>query len=123
LHWNGVTTFDSCRSYRICPQGFFVRTAAFVLAIIVAAFPLEALAYCSEPSAPSCASRYGSFDDEWEFDRCKSEMESYQSDVEQFISCNNDEAQRAVEEAKRASERAASEYSDAVDHFNRRARQ
>ena len=69
-----------------------------------------------EPSAPSCASRYGSFDDEWEFDRCKRDMENYRDEVESFIQCNNDEIHRAHQ----ASEEAASEYSEAVDGFNKR---
>ncbi len=44
-------------------------------------------------------------------------MEAYRSEVEDFIQCNNEEARRA----QQASEEAASEYSDAVDSFNRRA--
>lgn len=92
-----------------------------VIILAVAAFfsPIGAFAYCSEPSAPSCASRYGSFDDEWEFDRCKRDMEDYRSEVESFISCNNDE----IRKAQQASEEAASEYSEAVDDFNKRAEQ
>jgi hypothetical protein len=43
-------------------------SAGTVLASLVCA--VEAAAYCSELSAPSCANRYGAFDDEWEFDRC-----------------------------------------------------
>ncbi|SCB13091.1 hypothetical protein [Rhizobium hainanense] len=73
-----------------------------------------ALAYCNEPSAPSCADRYGAFDDEWEFSRCKSEMETYKSDVETFLSCTK-------REAEAASDKAISEYNDAVESFNRRA--
>lgn len=88
-----------------------------LIAAILSLSPIgEAYAfYCSEPSAPSCASRYGSFDDEWEFDRCKREMESYKNDVESFIDCNNQQARRENEEA-------ISEYGNAVDSFNRRAR-
>ncbi|NGO51627.1 hypothetical protein [Allomesorhizobium camelthorni] len=85
-------------------------------------YPNFAFAYCSEPSAPSCASDYGSFDDEWEFDRCKDDMEDYQSEVESFISCNNREAQEAVDQAQRANQAAAEEYSSAVDDFNNRTR-
>ncbi|MBB2678696.1 UNVERIFIED_ORG: hypothetical protein M2312_002199 [Rhizobium esperanzae] len=82
----------------------------------------EAFAYCSEPSAPSCASSFGGFDDEWEFDRCKREMESYKDDVERFIGCNNDEAEAALRKARDDNESATSEYNDAVETFNRRAR-
>lgn len=71
--------------------------------------------YCSEPTAPSCASRYGSFDDEWEFERCKREMDSYKDEVESYIDCNNQQARRENDDA-------ISNYSSAVDSFNRRAR-
>lgn len=77
--------------------------------------PISAYAYCYEPSAPSCASTFGGFDDEWEFDRCKREMESYKADVESYIDCNNQQARRKNEDA-------ISEYESAVDSFNRRAR-
>ncbi|WP_309086405.1 hypothetical protein [Chelativorans sp.] len=68
-------------------------------------------AYCSEPSAPYCAEQYGEFDDGYEFERCKSEMESYRADVESYLDC-----------LREASEQALSEYNDAVESFNRRAR-
>lgn len=90
--------------------------------LLGAMLPTGSFAYCSEPSAPSCASRFGAFEDEWEFDRCKSDMESYKSDVEDFMSCERREAQDAVDEAERKAESAASDYSDAVDDFNRRTR-
>lgn len=77
----------------------------------------NAAAYCSKPDAPYCASEYGAFDGEDEFDRCKSEMNSYQSEVEDFISCLN----REIEDLKRQGGSAADEYEDAVASFNRRA--
>lgn len=98
-------------------------------------FPSFAMAYCSEPSAPSCATGYGSFDGEWEFDSCKRDMESYQSEVEAFYQCNKRQAQEFVDKAeearteaedeiqkaKSANERATSDYNDAVQSFNRKA--
>lgn len=38
-----------------------------------------AAALCYVPSALSCATSYGAFSDQWDFDRCKNEMESYHS--------------------------------------------
>lgn len=70
--------------------------------------------YCRKPSAPSCAERYGSFDDDYEFDRCKREMEDFKSEVERFIDCNNQQARSDNEES-------ISDYKDAVESFNRRA--
>ena len=90
-----------------------------IAASFAALIPFEALAYCSEPSAPSCATRYGAFDDEWDFDRCKRDMENYKSEVESFMSCKS----REIQEASNESESAASDYNDAVESFNRRARQ
>ncbi|WP_245478130.1 MULTISPECIES: hypothetical protein [unclassified Mesorhizobium] len=81
-----------------------------VSSLLAGSTSAEAFYYCTEPTAPSCTSRFGSFDDEWEFDRCKREMKNYQSDVETFIACNNS-----------ANEQAVSDYSDAVKKFNRRA--
>lgn len=101
-----------------------------VVALAVTLMPAHALAYCSEPSTPYCASGYGRFDDEWEFRRCKSDMESYQSDVEEFIGCNNREAEEAAREAeeiagkaRNANETAISDFNDAVESFNQRAGQ
>lgn len=94
----------------------------YLLASLLLCSPAPALAFCSEPSAPYCATSFGSFDDQDDFDRCKSEMESYQSDVERYLSCRNDEAQEAIDEANSDNEKARSEYSNAVDSFNRRAR-
>ena len=84
----------------------------------VAATAGPATAYCTEPSAPSCATGYGNFDDQYEFDRCRSQMTSFQSDVEEFVDCQN----RAIRKARDASEEAAREYKSTVDSFNRRAR-
>jgi hypothetical protein len=70
----------------------------------------SALAFCSKPNAPYCASQYDKFDDQDDFDSCKSEMESYQSDVELFMSC-----------LRRQGDEAISEYNDAVASFDRRA--
>lgn len=108
---------QKCTGY----MGWSMRSFLFSL-LVVAVLPTAAFAYCSEPSAPSCASGYGAFEDEWEYDRCKNEMESYKSEVEDFISCERREAQDVVDEAERKAESAASDYSDAVDDFNRRTR-
>jgi hypothetical protein len=68
-------------------------------------------AYCSKPDAPYCATRFGKFDDQNDFDRCKREMESYRSDVESFLDCQRRESQQAL-----------NDYNYAVESFNRRAR-
>src|SRR5919112_6096754 len=82
-----------------------------------------AAAYCSQPSRPYCASRYGEFADDSELLRCRRDMESYKSDVDDFVECNNRAAQTALSEARSKNEHAQSEYRSAVESFNRRARQ
>jgi hypothetical protein len=49
-------------------------------------------------------------------------MENYKDDVERFMQCNADEAEEAARNARDENEEASSEYSDAVDSFNRRVR-
>lgn len=71
----------------------------------------SASAYCSAPSAPYCAERYGAFDDEDAFERCKREMEDFQIETQTFLAC-----------LKRDSDRGVEAYNDAVASFNRRAR-
>jgi hypothetical protein len=68
-------------------------------------------AYCSKPDAPYCATRYGPFSDQYDFDRCKREMQSYQDDLDSYLSC-----------LRRDSEQAIRDYNEAVASFNRRAR-
>lgn len=74
-------------------------------------FLTPAFSYCSKPSAPYCAEKFSGFDDEYEFRRCRSEMENYKSEVESYLSCLQDERSVAVRQ-----------YNDAVESFNRRAR-
>jgi hypothetical protein len=110
----------------VTAQSILAKSGVFIAIVWASAFLLSSSepAYaCYEPSAPSCASGYGAFDDEYDFSRCRSEMESYKDDIETFISCNNDEAQQAVDEARRANQTASDEHGSAVDDFNHRARQ
>jgi hypothetical protein len=102
--------------------GYLVRLVAWtriaIFGFLIAAFASPAFAYCSAPSAPSCASRYGAFDDEDAFRRCKREMESYKSEAQDFLSCTKREA----DDLNRKSNNAIEEYNNAVESFNRRAR-
>jgi hypothetical protein len=76
----------------------------YVLAIAFIAIPKYSLASCYKPDPPSCAGQYGKFDDQNEFDSCKNDMESYKSEIEEFVSCLKRQA-------------------DAVSNFNSRASQ
>ena len=87
-----------------------------IIALLVASAPANAS--CSSPSAPYCATRYGAFDSQDDFDRCKRQMSSYQSEAEDYLSC----LRREADDLKRKSDGAIEEYNSAVDSFNRRAR-
>ena len=80
------------------------------VALVTVASPAEAY-FCSEPSAPYCVSRYGPFNDGYDFERCKREVQQYASDTEEYLRCLNRESEAAV-----------SAYNEAVESFNRRAR-
>jgi hypothetical protein len=69
-----------------------------------------ALADC-QPSSPTCATRYGAFDDQDDFEQCKRNMNSYKSEVELFLLCVQNDADLVRRQ-----------YNGAVDSFNRRAR-
>lgn len=94
-----------------------MRRALVAICMAVSAVD-PAAAYCSEPSAPSCATRYGSFDDEDDFASCRRQMTNYKSEVETFRRCQAD----AADDAVRAANAANDEYSETVRRFNRRAR-
>lgn len=66
--------------------------------------------FCSEPSEPYCVDGSGYFDDQYEFDRCKSEVESYVSDVETYSQCLATQRNQAIEKAN-----------EVVEKFNCRA--
>jgi hypothetical protein len=99
-----------------------MRTVAILLGAILSAVATQSQAFCSEPSAPYCASKYGAFDDQDEFRRCKSEMESYQSEAQDFLSCTKREADDLISTPKRKSDSVIEEYNSTVESFNRRAR-
>ena len=92
-------------------EAFMLIRLVFASAAFFALTTGNASAFCSKPDAPSCASRYGAFDDEYDFNRCKRKIESYRSEVEYFLDC-----------LKREGDEATGEFKDAVDSFNRRAR-
>jgi hypothetical protein len=63
------------------------------------------------PSAPYCIERYGQFSDEYEFDSCKRELQDFERKIREYLSCLNSESDQAVKD-----------YNEAVEAFNRRAR-
>lgn len=66
---------------------------------------------CEAPTEPSCITLFLTFEDEFSFNRCKNDVESYQREVEDFLSCQ-----------KRAANEVIAAYNEAVEQFNCRAR-
>ena len=72
------------------------------------------IGYCTEPEPPYCLDAFGTFDDEWSFNRCKADMESYLSDVDHYTDC-------IIQEAREKASQAASEANEAIERFNCKA--
>jgi hypothetical protein len=72
--------------------------------------PASAFYFCSEPSPPSCATRYGDFDDQDEFETCLRRMKAYGREVEDFTQCLANASDAAIEQ-----------YNSDVRRFNARA--
>jgi hypothetical protein len=66
--------------------------------------------YCDEPDPPYCADGYSEFEDQWEFQSCLSEMESYEDDVNEYVDCLRTNSSEAIDE-----------YNDTVSDFNSQA--
>ena len=72
-----------------------------LLLIIALLFSTPAWA-CYEPSAPLCQSSPYTFDDNYSFQTCRNELESYSSDVEEYIACLRRKQNDVVEELNSA---------------------
>jgi len=91
--------------------GGFVDRFLFSAILSIALVGDAAHASCDKPDAPYCATTYGEFDDQDAFEACKSEMENYKTEVEEYLECQKRQSQAAIDE-----------YNEAVESFNRRAR-
>lgn len=54
--------------------------------------------YCGEPSVPYCVNGIGTFDDQFSFDMCKSDMERFVRETEDYNQCVRDSAEREAED-------------------------
>lgn len=73
------------------------------------------LGYCSEPTEPSCVDMLGLSRDQFFFDMCRNEIETYLSDIDDYIACRVGE----LEDERRDLNRKADEY---IERFNCYAR-
>ena len=86
-----------------CAAAFYLAATHGVLAY-----------YCSRPSEPSIPS--GSYAEEYEMDSAKSEVDSYLSEMNEYIRCLADEADDAKSEANNVLD----QWNDAVNTYNNR---
>lgn len=93
---------------RFSGRGLVLPVFAFAA---FAAHTASAQNFCYVPNPPYCASRFGSFDDEWEFDRCRREVEAFRDQSRTYVQCLQQERDAAVQKVN-----------DAVEAFNRKAR-
>lgn len=98
-------------------NGPAARIRLSIVAAAMACGPVSASGYCAAPSEPYCIRAYGTFDDRFSFESCRGQLESYQSDVEQFNDCKQDE----IEEASREASDAVEEFNDAIAYWNCKA--
>lgn len=66
--------------------------------------------YCMEPSEPSCITRYGTFDDEVSFSRCRREVEQFVSNMTDYRNCLVQNHNESIDHVDRV-----------IDRFNCRA--
>lgn len=66
-----------------------------------------AFAFCYQPQEPYCINSPGTFQDNWAFQSCKSEVERYLNSLDDYVRCVSNEAQQSA--------------STIVDRFNCRA--
>ena len=91
-------------------RGFFLFGLMVVSMSTPSATFSQSNYYCDEPDPPYCIDRYGTFDDEWSFTRCRREVEYYLDDVADFQQCLSGWFDAAGREAD-----------DVVERFNCRA--
>ncbi len=91
-----------------------VRIFVFLVTLTLAVTPMpraaNAYGSCSEPRPPYCIDALGTFEDEFAFGRCRSEVERYQDEVRAYVRCLEREQDEAIDEANRV-----------VDRFNCKA--
>lgn len=90
-------------------RAVFTTTAALTLLFAHLA-TAQTYQSCYEPDPPSCIDRFGTFDDEWSFDRCRRDMEDYVDEMVSFRSC-----------LANWHEAAGNEVEDVIERFNCKA--
>jgi hypothetical protein len=80
------------------------KTIMAILFLTAIAQQASAAMYCTRPRDPDCP-MLGKFDSDYEFQSCKSDMESYQVAVNKYAQCLDDEKSSTIKEFNKAVER------------------
>jgi hypothetical protein len=84
---------------------------ALVVAGLVVALPSLGEAFCSKPRTPFCLDRSGRFDNRFDYDSCRSELERYGFAIRSYADCQR----QLIDDALK-------EHSSAVAKFEQRTR-
>jgi hypothetical protein len=84
-----------------------IRTAVALAGLlgIVTTHQVDAAMFCSEPSKPYCLDSFGDFSDQWEFEKCRSEVEGFVQKSKRYAECLSEARSDAVEKANTVVER------------------
>ena len=66
------------------------------------ASPAKALTFCSRPRTPYCVDSFSTFDDEFAFQSCRTEVESFVRDTKRYAECLDEERADAARDANKA---------------------
>jgi hypothetical protein len=61
--------------------------------------------FWTEPQEPYCIDSYGTFEDEWAFNSCRREVDSYVDEINRYVDCLNREQDEAIRKANEVIER------------------
>ncbi len=69
---------------------------------------------CTEPSKPSCVDYDWTFEDQFQFNSCRNEIEQYAEEIDDFADCLVRRSRQLVEEQNQ-------ELSETIEKFNCKA--
>lgn len=98
-----------------------MRTLVFWAALALPSVA-QAQHFCTEPMPPGCVMRMETYEDEYSFDRCRRDLDSYRQDVVNFSQCMLDYLDREAENLRREKDAAVLAYEENIRFFNCRAR-
>lgn len=87
------------------------RTLALAGAIALSILALSAPpsagfgSYCSKPRPPWCIDQSSTYKDQFAFSGCRSDVQSYVSDVDRYVDCLSDEQRDAINTSNRVVKR------------------